>query len=356
MVDSRIKKAAEILVNHSARIKKGDRVQIIGDPTSAPLVKELFRLVLKKGAYPRVHISLPGMAYIFYKNAQKHHLTRFPKVAWYEIQNTDAILYIGGSSNTRELSSIDPKKMSMRQKASRKISEYRVNKTRWVIFDYPTAALAQDADMSLEEFEDFVFSSTNVNWKKEEAYLKKVARLVNRTKKVHIVAKNTDLKFDITGRKAIPSAGLYNMPDGEVFTAPIKTSVEGYIEYSFPAIYGGREVNGIRLEFKKGKIVKATAKKNEAFLKQMLNTDPGAKYLGEFGIGLNYNIKNFVKQILFDEKIGGTIHLAAGAAYKECRGKNKSAVHWDMIKDMRKGGKMYFDGKLVYKNGRFIKL
>ncbi len=360
MVDPRVKEAARILVEYSTKVKPGEIVQInLQAPEGAPLLKEIYKLVVQRGAYPVVHAGIPGLSYIYYKYASNKQLNKFPELAWNEIQKTDVYISIGADYNTRELTSIDPKKMALRQRVSEKISKWRVEKTRWVIYDYPTNALAQDAGMSLEEYEDFVFGATNINWEKQAARLKKIASIVDKTKKVRIVGEGTDLTFNIAGRHCMPGLGNFNMPDSEVWTTPIMNSANGHIKYTFPAIYGGNEVEGVYLEFRNGKVVKAKAEKNEKFLKAMIATDPGGSYIGEFGIGCNFAIDKFTKNILFDEKIGGTIHLALGNAYKENKGKskepiNKSALHWDMIKDLRKGGALYFDGKLVQKNGKFL--
>ena len=353
MVDPRVAKAADILVNHSARVKKGDYVQIISEPAAQDLVLEVYRLVLKNGAYPVTKLSLPGQSYIYYKNASDEQLRNFPQIAFHEIKNTDAVIYIGAPSNTKELTAIDPKKISLRQAITKRFSDYRVEKTRWVLFEYPTDSLAQDAEMSLEDFKDFAYGAVNIDWKKESKKQDKIKAIVDKGKEVHILGKETDLRFSIAGKKAVKCDGKHNMPDGEVFTEPVKHSVNGHIFYEFPAVHGGREVCGVRLVFKNGKVVKATAEKNQDFLIKMLDTDAGSRYLGEFGIGVNYRIDRFIKNILFDEKIGGTIHLALGRAYSETGGENDSAIHWDMIKDLRKGGEVYIDGKLLEKNGKF---
>jgi len=353
MTDPRAKKAAQILVDHSAKLKKGDYVQIITDPEAKELALEVYKLALQRGAYPKIVVSLPGQSYIYYKYASKEQLSKFPEISYYEIKKTDAVIYIGAPNNTKELTNVDPKKISIRQRVCKKISDYRVNNTKWILYEYPTEALAQDAEMSLEEFTDFAYNATNVDWKKESKKQDKLKKILDKGKSVRIIGKNTDISFSIAGKKAIKCDGDHNMPDGEVFTEPVKHSINGYITYDFPAIHGGREVDGIRLEFKDGKVVKATATKNEEFLKQMLETDSGSRYVGEFGVGVNYNIKKFIKNTLFDEKIGGTIHLALGNAYQETGGENSSAIHWDMIKDLRKGGKLYIDGKLVQENGKF---
>lgn len=353
MVDPRIKKVAKILVDYSVRVKKNEIVIISSDYEAKDLVLETYKLVLKKGAYPIVYIGLPGSSYNYFRIASKEQLQKFPKIRKYEVDNCDAYISIGGETNTRELTNIDPKKIALRSKILKPISDVIHEKKKWVIFEYPTNALAQDAEMSLEEFEDFVYSASIQNWKKESKKQDKLKKRIDKGKIVRIIGKDTDLTFSIRGRRAVKCDGDFNLPDGEVFTSVVENSTNGRIAYSFPAIYRGREVDGIKLWFKNGKVIKATAKKNEPLLQAMLNTDPGAKRLGEFGIGVNYGIKKFIKQILFDEKIGGTIHLALGMSFKESLGKNKSAVHWDMIKDLRKNGKLYIDGKLVQKNGKF---
>jgi len=354
MVDPRVKKVAEIIVNHSIRTKKGEIVLINSDYGAKDLVLEIYKLVLKKGALPSCNISLPGIAYNYYKLASDEQLKTFPRVRKYETTLCSAIVNIGAEMNTREMTSIDSRKMAIRSKVTKPISDIIHNqKKKWVIFEYPTDALAQDAEMSLEEFEDFVYSATIRDWEKESKKMDKLKGIIDKGSTVRIIGKDTDLTFSIKGRLGVKCDGKYNMPDGEVFTSIVEDSTNGYIAYSFPAIKMGKEVDGIKLWFRDGKVIKAKASKNEKLLHDMLETDPGAKRLGEFGIGTNYNIKKFVKQILFDEKIGGTIHLALGMSFKEALGKNDSAIHWDMIKDLRDGGKLYVDGKLIQENGKF---
>lgn len=353
MADPREKKLADILVNYSLKIKKGDAVQISCGPDARPLVMEIIKLILKKGASPVLRVAMPGLSSTFYRYAPDSVLKRKPIISMFEAKHMDAWISISTEYNTRELSEVDPRKLAITIKTTEKVSDYIVNKNNWVYLEYPTNALAQDAEMSLEDFEDFVYNACIVDWKKEALKQKKMVRLLERTKNVRIIGDDTDLRFSIKGKRAKECAGTRNMPDGEVFTEPVKRSVNGFIKFSFPAIKGGREVSGIRLEFRNGKITKAEAEKNEAYLHRMLSMDEGAKYIGEFGIGLNYNIKRFIRQILFDEKIGGTIHLAMGRAYKETGGENKSALHWDMIKDLRQSGKVYFDDKLVMEKGKW---
>ncbi|MDP7116494.1 MAG: aminopeptidase [Candidatus Woesearchaeota archaeon] len=353
MVDPRIVKLAEILTNYSIVIKKGSLIEVNAAVNAAPLALEVMKNILKKGAYPKMNVGLPGQHYTYFKYASDEQLKHFPELALYEAKKVDGSIGIGAPVNTRELTSIDPAKLSLRRKVTRPITDAFLKKNNWVIFQFPTNAMAQDADMSLEEFEDFVYGCCNVDWKAMEEKQTKLKKLMDDAETVQILAKDTDLKFSIKGRTSIKCCGTRNMPDGEVFMAPVEDTTEGHISYTYPTIMGGREIDGIKLWFEKGKVIKATATKNENFLQKMLDTDAGARYIGEFGVGTNYNITKFVKQILFDEKIGGTIHLALGMAYKEGGGKNNSALHWDMIKDLRKGGKILFDGKVIQENGKF---
>lgn len=354
MVDPRIEKAADILINYSTKIKEGEYVQIITSPPALALSLEVYKKAIQKGAYVTLKNSVPGSAEIYYNYASKKQLEHFPEISFEEIKKTDVYIVISAPANTRELANIDPKLISRRQKTLNKINEWRVKHTRWVLFDFPTHSLAQEADMSLSEFEDFVYGATNIDWENESLKLNKICNLVNKTDKVRIVSKDTDISFSVKGRRCVAGNGSHNMPDGEVFTSVVENSPRGRISFSYPTIYGSREVESIVLEFKDGKVIKATAKKNQDYLNAMLDQDRGARYIGEFGIGLNYNIQKHIKNILFDEKIGGTIHLAMGRSYEECKGKNKSVLHWDMICDLRDGGQMYFDDKQVYKNGKFL--
>lgn len=352
MIDPRVTKLAKILVHYSVNAKKGEIVIINASSDAAPLALECYKEALKVGAFPKVNFSMPGFAYTYYKYSDFNQLRNFPKISEFEAKSLSCNINIGAPFNTKEFSNIDPQKIALRQKITRPISDIIIKK-KWVGCDYPTNALAQDAEMSLEEFENFLFGATNLDWKKESKKQDKLKKVLDKGEQVRIVSDDTDLTFSIKGRQGIKCDGKRNMPDGEVFIAPVETTTEGFIRYSYPVIYGGREVSGVELKFKNGAVISAKADKNENFLKTMINIDKGAKYLGEFGIGLNPHITRFIKQILFDEKIGGTIHLALGKAYKEGGGRNVSALHWDMIKDLRKGGAFYIDDKIVQKNGKF---
>jgi len=355
MPEPRTVKLADILVNYSLKVKKGERVLINSSSELAkPLVLEVYKNVLKAGGHPFVNIAFEEISNIFYNMATKEQLLDFPKAKFFEAKSVDCVVNIRASVNKRALSNVDSKRIAERSKVLKSISEVIVNEKRWVLCNFPTNALAQETDMSLEEYEDFLYSATNIDWEKVRKEEMKLKRVLDKGNVIRIVGKGTDLTLGIKGRKAIPCFGERNMPDGEVFLSPLEISAEGEIYYDLPAIYQGKEVLGIRLKFKKGKVVEASAEKNEKFLMAMLDTDKGARYLGELGIGVNYGIKHFSKDILFDEKIGGTVHLAVGRSYKDAGGKNESAIHWDMIKDLRNGGAIYVDGKMIQRNGRFL--
>ncbi len=355
MPDPRVVKLAEILISHSLRVRRGETVMIVASSEMAkPIVLETYRKVLEAGGHPMTSIAFEELANIFYDNASARQLSHLPKTKLYEANYIDCFVNIRAAVNKKALSGISPKKVVTRSKALKPVSEIIINKKRWVLCNFPTNGLAQEADMSLAEYEDFLYNATNINWNKVKKEEMKLKRLLDRGKTVRIIGEETDLTLSIKGRKALACYGERNMPDGEVFLSPVEDSAEGHIYYDMPAIYQGREVIGIRLKFKDGRVIDASADKNEEFLTAMLNTDHGARLLGELGIGVNYGIKRFSKDILFDEKIGGTVHLAVGRSYEEAGGKNDSAIHWDMIKDLRRGGMLYIDDRLIQKNGRFV--
>ena len=285
----------------------------------------------------------------------------------FEIENINARLTILSPENTRNLTNVDPKKQAISGATQQKIHQIFLERAakkelRWCLTQYPTNAAAQDAEMSLEEYENFVFKAVHVEakdpigyWKKMYTSQERIRSLLETKKTLHVVARDTDLTVSVAGRKWINCHGKENFPDGEVFTGPREKSAEGHIRYSFPASHGGREVEDIRLWFQKGKVVKAKASKGEKFLNSMLDMDAGSRRIGEFSFGTNYGIKKYTKNTLFDEKIGGTIHLAVGSGYPETGSTNKSGLHWDMMCDLQKDGEVYADGELIYKNGKFLR-
>ena len=282
------------------------------------------------------------------------------------METYDVRISIGGEGNTKELNGMNPAKLVLFQQARQDIMKTYLERTakgelRWTYALFPTNAYAQDAEMGLAEYEDFVYGAClgDINdpvgyWQRFSAWQQKIVDWLKGKKQVHITAPDTDLRLSVEGRTFINSSGRENMPDGEVFTGPVEDSLDGQVYFSYPTIYNGREVTGVRLWFEEGRVVKATADKNEDFLLKTLDTDAGSRRVGEFSFGTNRGITRFTRQVLFDEKINGSFHLALGASYPETGGKNLSAIHWDMVCDMRQGGKVTVDGKLFYKNGEFV--
>src|SRR3989344_2799030 len=258
-MDPRIKKLAKILTEHSLKIKRGSLITVNAGIEAKELVLELSKLILKKEAFPKINLELAGFAYIYFKTAKDWQLKRFTKTAMYEAKQENGRISIGSEYNTKELTNINPKKIFARQKTTKPIHDLVIKKDNWIIVEFPTNALAQDAEMSLEEFENFVFNATNIDWKKTTKKLEKIKKIIDKGKTIRIIGKNTDLSFSIKGRKAIVCNGKRNMPDGEVFVSPVENSASGHIEYSFPTIYSNREISGIKLDFKKGKVIKASA-------------------------------------------------------------------------------------------------
>lgn len=366
VIDKRLEKLAHVLIHHSLSLKKNDLFMISGGYLAAPLIKEVYRKALEVGAHPYVKVGVEGLAEIFFKHASKEQLKYLSPIAKYEIQHIDARLGILSPENTRNMSNIDPEKQAISSVAQQEIHEIFLkraanNELRWCLTQYPTNASAQDASMSLSEYEDFIFKAAHVDkkdpvkfWEKMYQDQEHIKKLLETKKTLHIIAEDTDLTISVAGRKWINCYGKQNFPDGEIFTGPIENSAEGYISYSFPAVYGGRLVENIQLWFKKGKVIKSKASAGEKFLVSMLNMDRGSRRIGEFAFGTNYGIKHYTKNTLFDEKIGGTIHLALGSGYPETGSKNKSSLHWDMMCDLRKQGEIYADGELIYKKGKFL--
>jgi aminopeptidase len=354
MVDERIVKTARLLVDYSTRTKEGDRVLIRTDGLAEALALEVYKYALQKGAHPWIKTELTGSRYAYYKYASESELAFFPEHELAEVKNADVYIWLNATNNKSELSGIDPSRISARERVLKPINHWRVEKTRWVIFVYPTEAEAQQAEMSLPEFEDFTYNACLLDWDEISKKLQVLKKSVDAVDKVEITSLDTHLEFSIKDRKSKVCAGEVNMPDGELFTSVVENSVNGTIKFDIPNVWYYNLVEGINLTFKEGKVVDAKADKNQAFLKKVLATDQGSRRIGEFGMGFNDGITRSVMIRLFDEKIGGTIHLALGNGYQETLSRNESAIHWDMIKDMRKGGEIRFDGKLVMKDGKWL--
>lgn len=371
MADSRVEKFAKILVEHSARIVPGDRVLIEGTTAAEPLIRELYIQILEKGGHPHPMIALPGTLlfvqeelYLTYANdSQLDFVPTFHKLAYDQFESR---IRIYSSTNTRGLTNVDPNRVQRRGKALSAITEAQFRRGadgafKWVTTLYPTEAYAQDASMSLKEYEDFVFGAVHAHeddpiayWNSTAAGQQKAIDFLAGKNQVVLRGPNVDLTLSIKGRKFMNSTGQYNMPDGEIYTGPVEESVNGWVKFTYPAIYGGVAVEGAELTFSNGRVETAKAEKNQEYLIKMLESDAGSRYLGEFAIGTNFDINRFTGNILFDEKIGGSFHMALGAGYPETGSQNKSAIHWDMICDMRKDAEILVDGELFYKNGQFV--
>ena len=369
MEDMRVERMAEIITAYSAKVKRDDLVGIRGSTAAAPLVRALYGECVRRGAHVHTEVSLPGLEEIFYACASRRQLAYCSPLRKFEIENADVVISILSETNTRRLSGADPKKQAIASKAKQPIMETFMKRAaqheetgegglRWTLTLFPTEAYAQDAEMGIREYEDFVFGACFANeadgikrWRAQHRRQARVVRYLKGRKVVEIGAPGTDLRVGIAGRPFMNCSGHNNFPDGEVFTGPQENRIDGNIRYSFPACIQGREVEGVALAFAKGEVVKATAEKNEAFLRSMIGMDDGAKRVGEFAFGLNAGIQRFTRNTLFDEKIGGTLHLALGKGYPQSGSRNNSALHWDMVCDLRQGGEVYVDGKLFSRDG-----
>ena len=366
MHDPRIDRLAEVLIRYSLNVQAGQLLRLRGPVSATPLIRALYRETVKAGAHPLLRLSLDGLDEIFFQHANADQLGYVPQVSRDEVEAIDRDMYIIADENTRSLSGVDTAKMAARRAAMSPMSKRLMERTaldqmRWCLTLFPTNALAQEAEMSLNDYADFVFAAGKLDqadpvaaWQAQRADQERHIQRLSAAEHIHIVAPGTDLHYYVKGRSWVNCAGDRNFPDGEVFTGPEEQKTHGYITYTFPAIYMGREVSGIRLEFADGKVVKATADKGQELLDSLLGMDEGARRLGEVAFGTNYGIQKFSRQILFDEKIGGTVHLALGAAYPETGCSNQSALHWDMICDLRQGGVVTADGQVIHRDGHFV--
>lgn len=354
MIDQRWQEVAKILVNYSTEVKRGEKVLItMMELDTYPLAIAVYSQVVKAGGQPHIEFQSSSIDRSLLLYGSSEQISAIPEM--HEIGMRWADVYIGlrGSSNPYEFSGIGSEKIAARKKAFGHISSLRIEHTRWVLSKIPNEALAQQAKMSYDEIMDFYFDATLKNWEEEVKNYDEIKKVFQKGDTVKIIGKETVLQFSTKGRNYITGSGKRNMPDGEIFTAPVDDSMEGKIYFEFPGVYAGKFIKDIRLEFSKGKIIKATASENEDLLKSIISID-GADRVGEFGVGTNFGINRFIGDLLFDEKIGGTIHLALGWAYSECNGKNKSSIHWDIVKDLRKEGEILLDGHSVFKNGAFL--
>jgi len=366
MPDPRIEKLSEVLVQYSTAVKPGDRVLIQGHVLSEPLIKEIYIQTLQAGGHPLVIPQLPGMGQLFMSHASDDQLKHIPEPLKMALEIYDVAITIMGSDNTKELSNVAPDRLQLSNQARSELMKTMMQRMgdgslRWVGTQFPMTGNAQDADMSLREYEDMVYGAClpDMNdpvgyWKRFSSWQEKIVQWLKGKDTVHVTGRETDLRLKITGRSFMNCNGRQNMPDGEVCTSPVEDSMNGHVCFSYPTIYQGREVTGVRLWFENGKVVKAAADKGGEFLQSVLDTDEGSRLVGEFAIGTNEGITKFTRSILFDEKINGSFHMAIGAGLPEAGGKNESAIHWDMICDLREGGEIRVDDELLYKNGSFV--
>lgn len=358
-MDERIKTLAHNLVNYSCQVKKGDKVYVhyTGESTR-PLAKELVREIYAAGGLPFVHYTDPQLQRLQIMECTKEQMELMAQVDGLEMSNMDCYIAVRGSGNVSELSDVPAEKMELYEKyyVTPVHHGIRVPKTRWVVLRYPNDAMAQLSGTSTEAFEDFYFHVCNLDYSRMEKAMQPLVELMNRTDKVQLKGPGTDLVFSIKGIPAIPCAGRMNIPDGEVYTAPVRNSVNGTLSYNTPSVFQGFTYENICLTFENGKIVKAEANDTERIHK-VFDMDEGARYIGEFAIGVNPYILHPMKDTLFDEKIMGSIHFTPGNCYEDAPNGNASSIHWDLVLIQRPeygGGEIYFDGVLIRKDGRFV--
>lgn len=363
MPDPRVTKLAQVLVRYSLALKEGDLFHLRTHPIAQELSLAVMEEAVKAGANVFIQNSLPGADEIFFKYASDAQLDFINPARRLLVEKADAVLSIWAEDNTRALSGIKPERMSRSAKAKAELDKLFMARAarkelRWCLTVFPNNAMAQEGDMSLADYTEFVYQACMLNepdpvafWKSEGEKQQKLVNWLQGRNEVVLKGSSIDLRLSIKDRVFIPCDGKFNFPDGEIFTGPVEDSVEGWVRFRYPAIEYGQEVTDIELWFEKGRVVKETASKNGELLTSLLNTDAGSRILGEFGIGTNYGIPKFTKNMLFDEKLGGTIHLAVGGGYPESGSKNESGIHWDMLCDMN-DAEITVDGDLFYKDGK----
>ena len=367
MFDPRYEKLADVLVNYSTAIRAGELVRVMGSPVAQPLVVAIFRAVLKAGGHPFVQMTPDECAELKLDLGNVEQLKYENPIERETVETIDVAINLWGSENTKSLSQTNPARQALVSQSrkhlfGRFLEREAAGELRWVGTQFPCQSAAQDAQMSLAAYERFVFSAGLIHlddpgaaWRQISDQQQRMVDFLNGVHEVRFVTpRGTDLTVAVAGRTWVNCDGHVNFPDGEVFTGPIEDATTGVVHYSFPAVHGGREADGIRLVFRAGRVVEASATKGEEFLLAMLDQDAGARILGEIALGTNYGVQQYTRNTLFDEKIGGTFHAAVGTAFPETGGKNQSGLHWDMVCDLRQGGEVYADGRLISENGRFL--
>jgi aminopeptidase len=356
MHDDRFEKLAKLLVEYSIRLKRNETVLIEAFDIPDEMTIALIRAVRKAGGVPFAQTYYTRVNRALALEASDRQLNLMASHELARMKKMNAYIAVRGSNNITELSDVPPEKMKLIGRKMRRVQDQRVKKTKWVVLRWPTPSMAQLAGMSTEAFEDFYFDVCTLDYRKLLPGMKTLKRLMEKTDRVQIKGAGTDLRFSVKGIPAVICGGDRNIPDGEVFTSPVKDSVEGHVTFNAPSIYQGIAFDGIRLEFKSGKIVDASSNETQK-LNKILDSDLGARYIGEFSLGFNPRVFQPMRDILFDEKIAGSFHFTPGQAYEEADNGNRSQVHWDMVNIQRPdygGGEIYFDGKLLRKNGKFL--
>jgi aminopeptidase len=367
--DPRVHKFAQILVDYSTAVKPGDYVAVTSSTAAEPLVRALYALILERGGYPHILMDPPDqeeMLFAHGSDEQLQFVPRFHKIAFEEF---DVLIKVRAQTNPRGLTHVDPERQTIHQRSMAGLLEAQMRRgaegsLRWMSTLFPTQAYAQEAGMDYAAYQDFVYQANHADedtadpvahWQSVEREQRRYIELFQGGDRVQLRGPNVDLSLSVKGRTFINACGHNNMPDGEIYTGPVEDSINGWVRFSYPAMHQGRIVEGVELTLEQGKVVKASATVNQDFLLKMLDVDGGARYVGEFAIGTNYQIDRFTKSILFDEKIGGSFHMALGAGYPETGSRNRSMIHWDMICDMRQDSEILVDGQAVYRDGRFIR-
>lgn len=367
-MDQRLKKLAEVLVHYSTAVKPGEKVLLrTTSPAGEPLVQALYQEALKAGAYAYTYIHLRDEESLALDATTSPDLLSQPNPMLKMVyESFDVLITVAAVENVRALTDYPVEQQRSRAKAGATLTGVVMDRAatgqlRWCLTQIPTQAYAQAAGMSLSQYSDFVFNAGKLNlpdpvaaWRQVEQEQQRLVDFLKGKKRLHVRGQHIDLEMSIEGRTFNNACGKTNFPDGEIFTGPVEDSVNGWVKFTYPAFYRSNEVNGIELTFENGLVTKATAERNEAFLLATLDTDAGSRRLGEFAIGTNHDIQRFTGTILFDEKIGGTVHMAVGKGYPETGSRNTSDVHWDMICDMREGGEIFVDGQLFYQHGKFV--
>jgi aminopeptidase len=354
-MDKRWTELGDLLVNYSMAVKPGEKVMIaFVELESYPLLHSIYRACIKAGAFPQVQFLSEELNRLTLQYGNPDQIGRVPEIEAYGMEWADVYFGLRGAHNLDVFWDIPAEKLSLLRKGMGGVSTLRWQKTRWCLLRVPNAALAQQAGVDEETITDMFFNSCLLNWPAVSQEWCRWAEVLNQGKQVRVVGKGTDLSFSVEGRTWDVADGHWNMPDGEIATSPVESTLNGSIYFDYPGVLGGRLVHDIKLCWDNGKLVEASSSTNQDFLQSVVKTDAGASLIGEFAIGTNPEVKHFCKDILMDEKIDGTIHIALGRAYPKVGGTNQSSIHWDIIKDMRQEGQIFLDGRLIYQNGKML--